>query len=114
MKGDIVVVGGAYRDVDGAGQAPGPYPGVDLAQFSLLVLSEARLVFVHGPQGLAVLPQHRLPVLGRQLVGHHHLVVGVGHEEPDGILQDTLNQLLLPVSSGSAATCWLLAGVVVL
>lgn len=52
----------------------------------------------------------------RQLIGHHDLVVGVGHQQPDGVLQDTLDELLLTsISSGTtAAPCRLLAGMVVL
>lgn len=52
----------------------------------------------------------------RQLIGHHDLVVGVGHQQPDGVLQDALNELLLFAipSRAAAAPCWLLAGVVVL
>jgi len=51
-----------------------------------------------------------------QLIGHHDLVVGVGHQQPDGVLQDTLDELLLAtVSSGTAAApCCLFARVVVL
>lgn len=52
----------------------------------------------------------------RQLIGHHDLVVCVGHKQPDGVLQDTLDKLLLAaISAGAAAApCWLFAGVVVL
>lgn len=61
---------------------------------------------------------HGLPsvVPDRQLVGHHDLVVSVGHQQPDGVLQDALDELLLAtVSPGTAAApCWLLAGMVVL
>lgn len=52
----------AYRDVDGSGQASCAYPGVNLAQLPLLILGEARLVFLHAPQGLTVLSQHSLHV----------------------------------------------------
>lgn len=52
----------------------------------------------------------------RELIGHHDLVICVGHEQPDGVLKDTLNELLLTTisSSAAAAPCWLLARVVVL
>lgn len=49
----------------------------------------------------------------RQLVGHHDLVVSVGHQQPDGVLQDALDELLLS-SCAAAAPCWLFAGVIVL
>lgn len=52
----------AYRDVDGSGQASCVDPGVHLAQFSLLLLCEAWLVFLHAPQGFTVLTQHSLHV----------------------------------------------------
>lgn len=51
----------------------------------------------------------------RKLIGHHDLVVRVGHEQPDGVLQDTLDELLLAFAAcAAAAPCRLLAGVVVL
>lgn len=51
-----------------------------------------------------------------QLIRHHDLVICVGHQQPDGVLEDTLDELLLAtISPGTAAaTCWLFAGVVVL
>lgn len=61
---------------------------------------------------------HILPfvVPDRQLIGHHDLVISVGHQQPDGVLKDALDKLLLStVSSGTtAAPCWLLARMVVL
>lgn len=51
-----------HGDVDGSGQAAGADPRVNLAQLTLLVLAEARLLFLHAPQRLAVLAQHRLYV----------------------------------------------------
>lgn len=51
-----------YRNVDGSWQASGADPGVHLAQLPLLLLCEAWLVFLHAPQGLAVLAQHSLHV----------------------------------------------------
>lgn len=51
----------------------------------------------------------------RKLIGHHDLVVGVGHQQPDGVLQDAFDELLLALPAcAAAAPCWLLAGVVVL
>lgn len=52
----------------------------------------------------------------RQLIGHHDLVVSVGHQQPDGVLQDALDKLLLATVSTctTAAPCWLFAGMVVL
>lgn len=46
-----------------------------------------------------------------QLIRHHDLVVRVGHQQPDGVLQDTLDELLLATVStrGTAAPCWLFA-----
>lgn len=44
-----------------------------------------------------------------QLVGHHDLVVGVGHEEPDGVLEDILDELVL-----YRVPCKLLLGMVIL
>lgn len=59
---------------------------------------------------------HSLPsvVPDRQLIGHHDLVVSVGHQQPDGVLQDALDELLLATSGTAAAPCWLLAGMIVL
>lgn len=31
---------------------------------------------------------------GGHLVGHHDLVVGVGHEQPEGLLQDVFDEML--------------------
>lgn len=52
----------------------------------------------------------------RQLIGHHDLVVSVGHQQPDGVLEDALDELLLSAISSrtTAAPCWLLARMVVL
>lgn len=52
----------------------------------------------------------------RQLVGHHHFVISVGHQQPYGILQDAFDELLLAAipASAAAAPCWLFAGMVVL
>lgn len=52
----------------------------------------------------------------RQLIGHHDLVVCVGHQQPDGVLQHTLDELLLSTvsSCAAAAPCWLFAGMVIL
>lgn len=47
----------------------------------------------------------------RKLIRHHDLVVRVGHQQPDGVLQDALDELIL---APSAAPRRLLAGVVVL
>ena len=44
-----------------------------------------------------------------QLVGHHDLVVCVGHKEPDGVLEDILDELVV-----CGVSCLLLVGVVVL
>lgn len=51
-----------------------------------------------------------------QLVGHHHFVISVGHQQPYGILQDALDELLLSTvpASATATPCWLFAGMVVL
>lgn len=51
-----------YRDVDGSRETSCADPGVDLAQLPLLLLCEAWLVFLHVPQGLTILTQHRLYV----------------------------------------------------
>lgn len=51
-----------HGDIDGSGQAAGADPGVHLAQLALLLLTEAWLVFLHAPQRLPVLTQHRVYV----------------------------------------------------
>lgn len=58
----------------------------------------------------------RMEVPDRQLIGHHDLVVSVGHQQPDGVLQDTLDELLLATvpSGATAAPCWLFAGMIIL
>lgn len=72
----------------------------------------------HVSLKLNVLSGHILPSVlpNRQLVGHHDLVVSVGHQEPDGVLQDTLDKLLLTTisSATTAAPWWLFAGMIVL
>lgn len=47
----------------------------------------------------------------RKLIRHHDLVVRVGHQQPYGVLQDALDELLL---APTAAPRRLLTGVVVL
>lgn len=51
-----------HGNVDGSGKAAGADPGVHLAELTLLVLAEARLVFLHAPQRLPVLTQHSFGV----------------------------------------------------
>lgn len=80
----------------------------------------------NGPLKLPVLPKRppqrvpeelnglRVPP-DRKLVRHHDLLVRVGHQQPDGVLQDALDEPLLALPARvAAAPCWLLAGVVVL
>lgn len=64
-----------YGDVDGSRETSCADPGVDLTQLPLLLLCEARLVFLHVPQGLAILAQHRfyVPVVHTQRKDGHRL-----------------------------------------
>lgn len=64
--GDARCAGGAYREVNGSRKASRPDPGMDLAQLFLLLVREARLVFLQVPQSLTVLLQHRLHVPGNK------------------------------------------------
>lgn len=40
------------------------------------------------------LPRRCRQLPGGQLVRHHDAVIRVGHQQPDGVLQDALNELL--------------------
>lgn len=67
----------ADLDIDGFGQAAPSHPGMNLKQFSLLLLCEARLVFLHLPQLFSVLTQNFLNVSA--ITHKHTLLSGQAH-----------------------------------
>lgn len=86
--------------IKGPRQLTFPDPGVHSTQFPPLVLREPRLLLLHGPEPLPVLLQHRGHVPGGHLVSHHDTLVSIGHEQPDGILEHILNDLVRRLSLG--------------
>lgn len=83
-----------FRHIDGRGQAACPHPWVHLLQLLLLPLGEPGLQFLQQFQLLSVLLQNLVYVSGRHLVRHHDIVVSVSHQQPDGVLEDVLDEVL--------------------
>lgn len=83
-----------FRHIDGRGQPARPHPWVHLLQLLRLPLGEPGLQFLQQLQLLSVLLQNRVYVSGRHLVRHHDTVVSVGHQQPDGVLEDILDEVL--------------------